>query len=56
VYNVVTLLELCYERLASRIYEPRGKKQKEAGEDCRVRSFISCTLHQILLAGKNQEG
>jgi hypothetical protein len=27
----------------------RGRKWQEAGEDCIMRSFITCTLHQILL-------
>jgi hypothetical protein len=27
----------------------RRKGQEEAGEDCIMRSFIPCTLHQILL-------
>jgi hypothetical protein len=26
-----------------------GPKWQEAGEDCIMRSFITCTLHQILL-------
>jgi hypothetical protein len=29
--------------------ELRGKKWQEAEEDCVMRSFISCTLQQILL-------
>jgi hypothetical protein len=32
-----------------RIYEPK-EKWWEAGEDCTVRSFVTCTLHQLLLA------
>jgi len=27
----------------------RGRKLPEAGEDCITRSFITCTLHQILV-------
>jgi hypothetical protein len=27
----------------------RGRKLQEAGEDCIMRSFTTCTLHQILL-------
>jgi hypothetical protein len=27
----------------------RGRKWQEAEEDCIMRSFITCTLHQILL-------
>jgi len=31
-----------------RIFGPK-KKRQEAGEDCKMRSFITCTLLQILL-------
>jgi hypothetical protein len=27
----------------------RGKKRRETGEDCIMRSFITCTLQKILL-------
>jgi hypothetical protein len=27
----------------------RGRKEQEAGEDCIMRSFMTCLLHQILL-------
>jgi len=27
----------------------RGRTWRETGEDCIMRSFITCTLHQILL-------
>jgi len=27
----------------------RRRKWQEAGEDCMMRNFITCTLHQILL-------
>jgi len=27
---------------------PRGRKWREAGEDCMMRSFITCMLHQML--------
>jgi hypothetical protein len=29
----------------------RGRKWQEAAEDCIMRSFITCTFHQILLEG-----
>jgi hypothetical protein len=29
--------------------DPRGRKWWEAVEDCIMRSFITCMLHQILL-------
>jgi hypothetical protein len=28
----------------------RDKKSKEGGENCIMKSFITCTLHQILLS------
>jgi hypothetical protein len=31
-----------------RIFEPKREKWQEAGEDCIMRNFITCTLHQIL--------
>jgi hypothetical protein len=31
-----------------------GRKWQEAGEHCTVRSFITCTRHQILLGSLNQ--
>jgi hypothetical protein len=27
----------------------RGRKRQEAGEDCIMKSFVTCNLHQILL-------
>jgi hypothetical protein len=32
-----------------RIFEPNRKEVAGAGEDCLMRSFVTCTLHQILL-------
>jgi hypothetical protein len=32
-----------------RIFGPKRKKWQEAGEDCMMRSFIICTLRQVLL-------
>jgi len=34
----------------------RGKKWREDGEDCIMRSFITCTIHKILLGWSNQGG
>jgi hypothetical protein len=42
-------LRVSEKRVLMRIIEPRGRKWWEAGEDCIMRSFITCTLHQILL-------
>jgi hypothetical protein len=40
-----------------RIYlNRRGRKWREAGEDCIMRSFITYTLHQIFLMWSNEEG
>jgi hypothetical protein len=36
-------------RVLRRKFGPRGRKWREAGEDCITRSFINCTLHHILL-------
>jgi hypothetical protein len=32
----------------------RGRKWREAGEDCILKTFIICTLHQILLRWSNK--
>jgi hypothetical protein len=37
------------KRVLRRIFGLRGRKWQEAGEDCIMRRFITCTLHQILL-------
>jgi hypothetical protein len=33
----------------------RGRRWWEAAEDCIMRSFITCTLHKMLLGRSNQE-
>jgi len=38
------------------IFRPKKRKWQEAGEDCIMRSFITCTLHQILLRCSSQGG
>jgi len=40
--NVVRVFE---NRVLRRTFEP----QKEAGEDCIMKSFVTCTLHLMLL-------
>jgi hypothetical protein len=35
-------------RMLRRIYGPKREEAVEAGEDCIMRSWIICTLHQIL--------
>jgi len=32
----------------------RGRKWQEPGEDCKMRSFITCMLHEILLGWSSQ--
>jgi hypothetical protein len=49
-------LRVFENRLLRRILNLRGKKWREAGEDFIMRSFMTCTLHQILLASRNQGG
>jgi hypothetical protein len=34
-------------RVLRRIFGNRGRKWRKAGEDFIMRSFITCTLHQI---------
>jgi hypothetical protein len=36
-------------RVQRRISDLRERKWRKAGEDCIMRSFITCTIHQILL-------
>jgi hypothetical protein len=35
---------------------PKRKKRQEAEEDCIIRGFITCMLHQILLGSYNLKG
>jgi hypothetical protein len=35
-------------------WDLRGRRWRETGEDCIVRSFITCTLHQILIRWSNE--
>jgi len=43
-------------RVLRRIFGCTRKKWWKVGEDCIMRSFISCTLQQILLRWSNQGG
>jgi hypothetical protein len=45
-------LRVFENRMLRRIFGPR----RETGEHCIMRSFIICTLHQILLGSLNQGG
>jgi hypothetical protein len=42
-------LSVSENRVLRRIFGPKGRKWQEAGEHCIMRSFITCTLRQILL-------
>jgi hypothetical protein len=42
-------LRVFENRVLRRIFGHRRKEVAEAGEDCITRSFITCTLHQMLL-------
>jgi hypothetical protein len=43
-------LKVFENRVLRRISGPKWEKWREAGEDCIMRSFITCTLHRTLLA------
>jgi hypothetical protein len=49
------MLWLFKERVL-RIFGPKREEVVEAGGDYIMRSFITCTLHQILLGRSNQGG
>jgi hypothetical protein len=40
--------------MLKRTFGPKRKKWWEIGIDCIMKSFITCTLHQILLGFSNQ--
>jgi len=42
-------LRVLENRALRRIFDLRRRKWQEAGEDYIMRSFITCTLHKILL-------
>jgi hypothetical protein len=45
-----------FENRVLRIFGTRGEEVAEAGENCIMRSIITCMLHQILLGLSNQRG
>jgi hypothetical protein len=46
----VNVLQLVYvTRRWGRYVNIRGRKGPENGEDCGIRSFVTCTVHKILL-------
>jgi hypothetical protein len=53
--NLFTILN-AYRLLWGEYLYLRGRKWREAGENCTVRSFMACTLHQILLGWSSQGG
>jgi hypothetical protein len=40
------ILRMCENRVLREYLELRGRKWREGGEDCIMRSFITCTLHK----------
>jgi hypothetical protein len=38
-------LRVFERRVLRGIFVPKGRKWRETGEDCIMRSFITCTLH-----------
>jgi hypothetical protein len=48
-------LRVFENRVLRRILELRGTKLQETEEDCIVRSFKTCTLHQTLLEDQIRE-
>jgi hypothetical protein len=40
-------LRVFENRVLRRIFEPRRNEITEGGENCIMRSFIACTLHQV---------
>jgi hypothetical protein len=42
-------LRVSENRVLRRIFGPEMEKWQEDGEDCIMRSFVTCALHQILL-------
>jgi hypothetical protein len=47
-------LRVSENRVLSRIFRRKREEVQETGEDCILRSFITCTIHQILLEWLNQ--
>jgi hypothetical protein len=43
-------------RVLRRIFGPKSEEGQEDGEDCIMRRFITCKLHQILIGLLNREG
>jgi hypothetical protein len=37
------------KRVPRRVFGPKREEMGEAGEDCIVRSFMTCTRHKIIL-------
>jgi len=43
-------------RVLGEYLDLRGRKWREAGEDCIMRGFVFCTLHRTLLRWSNWDG
>jgi len=52
--NRITFMRVFENKVLRRIFGLKGRKWREAGEDCIMRSFVTCTLYKILLRLSNQ--
>jgi hypothetical protein len=43
------MLKMLGKKVLRRIFGPKREEVEGAREDCIIRSFITCTLHHILL-------
>jgi hypothetical protein len=48
------ILKVSENRALRRIFGTKREEWQEGGEDCIMRSLVTCTLHQMLLGGSNQ--
>jgi hypothetical protein len=60
LYRSLTLrkehrLRVFEKRMLRRIFRPKKRKWREAGEDRITRGFITCKLRKILLRWSNEE-
>jgi hypothetical protein len=47
-------LRMFENKVLKTILYPRRRKREEAGEECIMSKFITCTLHQMSLGKSNQ--
>jgi hypothetical protein len=48
-------LRVFENRVLRKICAPKGARGKESGGDSTMRSFLTCTAHQMLFGGSNLE-